>query len=588
MRKPFAAVLLCVLLCSAAVATAAPAAARSYDVSRFEAEIVLDADGSIHVEERITFRFVGAFQGVYRVIPYGYAKDGPIGMPWLRGMLDLELRSIEDDSGRELVHEEQRARGKVQFRIHLPGAVNAERTVVLRYDVNYVVRSHRTTDAEFAAYDELYWNVTGNAWEVPIREAVVRVILPAGVPASDVRTSAYTGLYGGRSEDYVTEQEEQALVVRTTRPLLPNEGLTLSVAIPRDRLSAPTGMRRFVLLAQANWMVGLAPLCLGLWLLYWWLRGRDRLDRTIVAEFERPEGLAPSEAGILMDDRLDTRDLSAAFVDLAVRGVISIEGADSRSKTAFVAHRETWDKAELAAWERRLLDDAFGEDDRVTMTSLTARLPLKLPAIRDSLLARVVSRGLFPKRPDHVIAQWMGLAGLSALLLVVVGVLTGAPLLYWVLAVPAAILAFVAARFMPRRTHAGLVTLARLKGLEDYIVTAERERMRHMPLSALEALLPFAVAFGAHERWAARLQELFAYTPAWYQSQTATPWWESINWMQRSVQAGTMPVSRVSGTRSGPGGWGSKWGSGTWSGGTGFGGGGFSGGGFGGGGGGAW
>ena len=58
----------------------------------------------------------------------------------------------------------------------VPGAHDATRTIVLRYRVGNMLRF-------FEEHDELYWNVTGTDWDVPIESATARVVLPAQVTA---------------------------------------------------------------------------------------------------------------------------------------------------------------------------------------------------------------------------------------------------------------------------------------------------------------------------------------------------------------------------------------------------------------------
>ena len=51
-----------------------------------------------------------------------------------------------------------------------------------------------------ARVDELYWNVTGNDWQLPIRRASVEVLLPEG--AHIEAAHGYTGYQGSREGAY--------------------------------------------------------------------------------------------------------------------------------------------------------------------------------------------------------------------------------------------------------------------------------------------------------------------------------------------------------------------------------------------------
>ena len=57
------------------------------------------------------------------------------------------------------------------------------------------------------ALDELYWNVTGNGWTMPIDSVHARVVLPDGVRPT--RTAVYTGAEDRHGNDATIEQRRQ-------------------------------------------------------------------------------------------------------------------------------------------------------------------------------------------------------------------------------------------------------------------------------------------------------------------------------------------------------------------------------------------
>src|SRR6266511_3034559 len=152
------------LALAATVLAATPAAAqRSYAIERFDATIRVAPDATIEVTEAITARFTGAWNGIYRTIPVKYRTAQ--GLNWTLG---LDLLSARDDQGRSLRVEASRERHYIKYKIWVPGAADATRTVVLRY---------RATNGLwfFEDHDELYWNVTGDEWEVPIEAAAAAI-----------------------------------------------------------------------------------------------------------------------------------------------------------------------------------------------------------------------------------------------------------------------------------------------------------------------------------------------------------------------------------------------------------------------------
>jgi hypothetical protein len=120
------------------------------------------------VTEQIRLRFTGAWNGVARDIPVDYHTPEGLGY-----RLWLDQVAATDEAGQTLRMESRRVGHNAEYKIWIPGAEDAVRTVVLRYRAGNALRY-------FDSHDELYWNVTGDEWEMPIEHAAVLVHLPAG------------------------------------------------------------------------------------------------------------------------------------------------------------------------------------------------------------------------------------------------------------------------------------------------------------------------------------------------------------------------------------------------------------------------
>src|SRR5438876_499489 len=159
-------------------ATAAPVWARSLAIERFDVLIRVDADGSITVTETIHPRFTGKWNGIYRTIPVEYRT--PQGF---NKTLFLDLTSVTGGEGGALKYESSRERHYRKFKIWVPGAEDAARTVKITYRVPNAL-------LYFEDHDELYWNITGDEWEVPIEQAgaVVQLAPPEGLTPGEAGT----------------------------------------------------------------------------------------------------------------------------------------------------------------------------------------------------------------------------------------------------------------------------------------------------------------------------------------------------------------------------------------------------------------
>ncbi len=564
---------------SSAVAADAPAAqARSWVVEGFDADIVVLERGEVVVTETIALRFRGSFNGIVRLIPIEYRTP--------RGGFEYDLRltveEVTDAGGTRLRHEIGRERHYRSIKVWIPGAEDATRTIALRYRVERGLRFHDE-------YDELYWNVTGDEWPVPIERARARVHLPEGV--TGVRATAFTGPYGATGREAAVEVDGRHILVRATRPLDMWEGLTLGVAWDPGVVDRPTTLDAVGWFLQANWLLLLPFLALGGMLRHWRQRGRDPEIGSVAAEYGPPDGLTPGEVGVVIDDAPDLRDVTATVVDLAVRGHLRIEELEEKKLLGLLTDRdyrlerrtpaEAWQ--ELLPHERALLRALFDGGGRasVRISDLENEFYEDLPDIRDRLLDSLLRHGVYERRPDRVKAVYLGLGVLAAALIAVPGLagaerlgLARATVIVAALATGAVIAGL--GRWMPVRTAAGARMVRKVRGFEEFLRRVESDRFRRMITGPemFEKYLPFAMALGVEGKWAAAFDDLYREPPEWYRGGDARGFRARVF----AADLGRMSARTASAMASRPrSSGGSSFGGG--------GGGGFSGGGFGGGGG---
>jgi uncharacterized membrane protein YgcG len=566
------------ILAVLALAAAAPAAARSFVIERFSATVVVNADSSIVVTETISPRFTGSWNGIYRDIPIEYRT--PQGFNYT---LFLEVLSVTDDRGASLRYETSRERHYRRIKIWIPGARDATRTFQIRYHVRNGLKF-------FEDHDELYWNVTGDEWEVPIENASAEILLPQG--AAGVRALAFTGSYGSRESEADVTIEGHVVRLQMRRELAFREGLTAVVGWDKGLVREPTAADNAAMFLQSNWPLFIPIVVFALMFWLWHTRGRDPRLRPISVRYTPPEELTPAEIGTLTDNSVDMRDITATLVDLAVRGFVQIEEKEESkllgllSNTEYVFHlrkpRQEWPG--LKEHERSVLEGVFaGSASRVELSDLENKFYKELPGIRDSIYNALLARRYYAARPDKVKGGYI-VGGIVAGFLIIWGggMISGRMGMSFAPWVVAAILSgFSIIGFgwvMPARTLAGAAALEGALGFEEFLGRVEAPRMQAIVLTPemFEKFLPYAMALGVEKKWAAAFEGIFRQPPDWYtggnfQTFNSRVFASNLNSMT-SRAASTM----ASAPRS--------------SGGSGFsgggGGGGFSGGGFGGGGGG--
>lgn len=551
---------------------AGPAAARELVIESFDVSVKVRTDGIIEVTEVLRPRFTGSWNGIYRTIPVEYRT--PQGLNYT---LLLDLDSVTDEGGAALRYESSRERHYRKIKIWVPGARDATRTVTLRYRVRNGLKF-------FEDHDELYWNVTGDEWEVPIESATARIVLPGG--ATGIRTLAFTGAYGSTEQDASVEVRAQEVFVRMRRSLSFREGLTAVVGWDRGLVRRPGALERVGLFLRSNWPLFFPIGVFVVMYQLWWATGRDPRKRPLSTQYGPPEGLTPAEAGTLLDNSADMRDLTATLVDLAVRGYLLIEEKKEEkllglwSEKEYVLHLQKKGKEGLKPHERELLDAIFSSrGDRVELSDLENSFYRNLPHIRDRIYDALLARRYYNSRPDHVKRTYL-IAALVVGLLTVWGggfLSAKAGMAFGTIVFGGLLSAAIIAGFafvMPARTLDGTRALEHALGFEEFLGRVEADRMDRMIRSPemFEKYLAFAMAFGVEKNWAKAFEGIYSQPPQWYRGADFTqfsPRSFTADLGRLSSRAGAMMVSAP---RS--------------SGGSGFGGGGFSGGGFGGGGGG--
>src|SRR5271156_274816 len=564
---------------------AAPLFARSWRISNFQDTITVNNDGSALVKETISVVFVGAWHGIYRTIPIEY--PGPDGTNY---QLFLEITSITEN-GANLKYDSSTT-GSGAYRrlmIHIPDAVNSTHEVEIAYRVRNATRF-------FDQYDEFYWNVTGNAWPVPIDHAAATVNFPSSANEA-LRAQAFTGVYGSTEHDATAKVEGSSAEFETTYPLPMRGGMTIDVYIPKGILTAPGTLTKIFWFIGGNPIVFLPLVTFAVMFVLWWSAGRDPDPGMSVAPmYDPPPGISPAEAGTLLDDRIHPRDITSTIVDLAVRGFIKIEETDEKGllfhNKDYIFHllqtRQNW--TGLAPHERVMMENIFvGDAPDTRLSCLKNRFYTAVPVVREDIMSALKQKGIYTLDPESAngysvaaafcilipfaIFQFMNWADFFSSMPMLIGCALISALVWWAFA-----------RVMTAKTLKGARTHIAVLGFQEFMNRVDADRLKTMPPNTFEKFLPYAMALGVEHHWAQAFAGIVKDPPTWYAAPAGYGYGMMFNPILFSSSMHGMATDMhqvfVSAPRASSGGSGF--------GGGGFGGGGgFSGGGFGGGGGGA-
>ncbi|MFA5927292.1 MAG: DUF2207 domain-containing protein [Patescibacteria group bacterium] len=563
----------------------APRGARAEDVPYYfqekvrsiRSDIVLSADSSLRVKERIDYDFAeNRRHGIYRTLPYRYKARG--------GSYNLRISDIRvsNQNGDALPFQVSNDGSYRKIMIGDESRVFSGRQV---YTVEYTVnRAVNYSDDQ----DEIYWNVVGDKWDVTIEKAEASIILPKKINKSSISATCFKGEFGstdkcggwmvGYSDDQMTDH-----IDFSNGELAPGQAFTVVAGFPKHVVAEPSFWQKAGETTKDNVVLAL-PIIVSLFMLYRWRKfGRDAKGRdTIVPQYDAPPGLTPAEIGILVDERADSKDISAVLIGLAVAGYVKISRVEKDGKllkSTDYKFLKLKDGSDLkSSVEKKFFDSLFeGGKESVLLSDLKYKFHKDWQAIVSAAYKSTVDKGYFSRSPQTT--RWIYL-GIAFFVLLLGIILIDLGTLYLASFAISALAIGIIGYFMPAKTAKGVEAKEYILGLKSYLEVAEKDRIKFHNApeknpERFEKLLPFAMALGVEKAWAKQFEDIYKQPPQWY----SDPSMRAFNPIIFTNSMNDFSASAKGAFAAAP--------SSAASGGSGFSGGG-SGGGFGGGGGGSW
>jgi uncharacterized membrane protein len=531
--------------------------------------------GRMETTETIKLTFSGQNHGIERAIPTNY-KDNSF---------KLKVVSVKRDGQDEQYTTYEQNQNQVLRIGHPDKTITGAHTYQITYEMRNVISFYKD-------YDEWYWNINGYQWLQQFEHVSGEVIMPEGWNIEGLPSpSCYTGRYGSTSSVCSMNRTTTGYSFEASVPLGSHE--TLTVVTPFQKGLFTPRDRSDWLRENAFQLVGLAAGGVITLIAFdqWRRWGKDHKGRgVIIPEYKPPKDMSAAEVGLLYDYNVDSRDLTATIIDLAIRGYVKVHQNESKKLGLFKSQDfqlelVKTDFSGLKAHEKELLKAMFNPQTagkKIDLKNVDKSAMYKaVTAIRKHLHDDLTKKfGLIEQVPAKVQAVLWGV-GIGAL----IGVFFFSPGWGWMIGLLAgAAAAVVFGLLMRRRSHAGVKMYEDIQGLKLYMETAESERIKMLQsvsrpyaekaktVEFFEKLLPYAVALGVEESWAKQFDNIYREPPTWYSGNMAA---FNTVYFTNSL-ASSVGALNNSFSASAP------------SSGSGSGGGGFSGGGGGGGGGGGW
>lgn len=546
-------------------------------IQDFDSKIVVNPDSTLDITETIVADCGTAVgkHGIFRILPTALTVGNEkIKMP-------VTLKSITDPTGKKYGYStiNNSSDGTVTWKIgDADVTVQGVNTYVIRYSVKNAIRF---ADSNF---DELYWNLNGNFWDIETDRFHASLIFPQEITKDNTEISYYTGALGSKGNDLATHRWSAPNVLEfdSTKTLRARQGITASVTFPKNIIAPyePNFWEKFGEYFFLLIPIAIFIICFGVWKKY----GDDpEMDKTVIAEYSAPGDLSPIEMGMLMKNGNFPNNLvTAEIINLAVKGLLTIKQTEEKillfTSKDYVFEKQSKPETEeqLNGAQLKIYDALFsGEVKTTKLSSLKNRFYKHTKKIRDAGEASLEQKGLIVVAGSKI-GMFLKVFGgfvlsLSIPMFAISGFLSLSLMLSGIL-----LLGF--GFIMPKRTLAGVELNWQIKGFKLFMETVDKDRAPfYEKENIFEKFLPYAILFGMTKEWISRMREIYGadfyatHAPAWYAGQTgsfdADSFSSNLDSLSSAISSNT---SAPSGSGSGSGGSGGSGGGGGGGGGGGW------------------
>ena len=557
-------------------------------ITNFDSTVTVQQDGVLSVVERITV-FANAREikrGIIREFPTIYTDF------WgRRYVVSFDIKEVLLD-GHSVAYKVKKISNGVrifigQSDVYLqPGLY----TFTIAYHTNRQI-------GFFQDHDELYWNVTGNGWRLPIDHVIAKIQLPEAIDVNTVSYTAYTGAFGERAMDYRVFTGQHTIVFESTAPFDRYEGLTVAIGFPKGFVHQPTWWETSWYFIRDNGQ--LIWLFLGFILLlffysYHYICIKKQIKPgTIIPLFYPPKGFSPGMVRVLseLQTEVDAKTFAAEIVNLAVAGQITLEYKKGGlfKKHDYVLHKKDTQRKLPFEWYNAFMQKLFGSHKTIQLSygsTQTRKIINEGNAFLQQQIVNPIKNNYFD---FHSSIRTIGAIGFVIWSLFGIGsdpeiVSHAWFFIFLVLSIFSIVLFSL---LFKRYTQPGQRIKDEIDGFKLFLSVTETERLKIIGTSPTktpelyETYLPYAIALGVEQAWSAQFAPLFAqmqeqgivYSPLWYSGPMFSPDTFASN-LTRDLETNLVLPSTVSSSSDRPGSSSGMGGSGSSGGGGGGGGGG--------------
>jgi uncharacterized membrane protein len=305
--------------------------------------------------------------------------------------------------------------------------------------------------------------------------------------------------------------------------------MTIVVGWPKGFVDEPTWGDRagWILKDNRNFLAAVAGflLLLAYYIPVWLKHGKDPDEGVVVTRYEPPKGFSPASLRYIRQMYYDNKVMTAAIVNLAVKGYLEISKTGKTHSLKRLNTRTL--KPAMAPGEQELLEAIFAVDNVVTLENTNHEVLGSAQKKHKKSLQEDYKNHYFK---TNGLLNLPAIAIVLGSLLISVNIGNG-PTVFVIATIMLSFLTMVFfAIIMKRPTIRGRELLDEMLGFKDFLEIAEKDELnlRNPPEKTpelFEMMLPYALALGVEQQWSERFAGVLAairgpdgqgYSPSWY------------------------------------------------------------------------
>jgi len=486
--------------------------AEYFDIEDYNVSISLNRDASFEVVEEIVVNFFSPRHGIYRTIPVEYQQDQISTnfdrMNFGSNVYKIDIYDVYVD-GHPFVKSKEGKYLKIKI-----GNKNKKVSGIQKYVIKYKVYGAINF---FDDHSEFYWNVIGHEWDTNIKRSSFVIRLPEDTNL-DGNILIFYGPYGSKKQIENFNYSDKTLTVMNNGRLMPREGVTVAIRFDKTYFTK-NGFLRLKLFLVNNWAIFIPIIVLIVSHFLWLKYGKDD-DIIKMVEYFPPEGVTPAEAGVIIDDKTDNRDIISLIFYWATKGIIKIEEIKGEwlfAKDDYILIKQKSLPTDAKSYEKILFDELFRVQDNVVVSSLKNKFHTTIAQVRNALNKEIEQSNIYYKESRifqilFIVAAIM--SGFLAFMMIAIGGINNAVYLG-----VSAVILLVYSFIMPKKTKIGMDKYKKIVGFKEFIDKTEKSKLTYLlnedPLY-FDKTLPYAVAFNMLDKWVEKFDGILKSPPEWY------------------------------------------------------------------------